>query len=542
MYSKTIAGRRNNPRSNIPAELYVSPDLLQSLWETPMQITRGLLTEEVISKQLADIIKGSAMHIKEGHVYEGMAAVWDNPLKPIDISKWGELNNIGGGGMGTRNANFKEKIIKETRRAMALARAALGSPPPETPKTKYQAYWGQVTKWESTHREDARPDGWPPGDGEKPNWDGPATRGHRFMPLIFKGNANYFVAPKFSTVELRLTSAFKKGKGQEFIELDGLIHIKMPDDTHKFMILELKKGLGVKGAQDAEQMRKGAMLLRKWGYELTGKVPIVELYFAAGAADSFSSGRDGYEYQSESNSVQDWTPQQVQRAVEGAHNHLVYLRTPVFLLTGIGFADLLRIDTHRIAKIRSALTEASNITDLAKWFRNKDEWDFFEPVNYLLKRVGLGVQRKGNFEIATREDVAKIGGRQLYIDLYKLVTENKEFRAMVPEHWRPDPKKIIPASALARVSEGLLYINALTRKIAKPGQKNNKKAELTKDLISYYKYLLSNRYSKFLKPNVAAKLRTNLGVLTGKGAGENVPSPTVNTKFYKRIISTRVIL
>lgn len=538
MYSKTIASRNNLPR-----ELFVAEEKLKEIWEKRIPVERGgNPIYPKIDKHFTDIVKPSAMHIKEGHVFEAKAVVWNNPLKPTEISEWGELNNIGGGGYGifTKNkraaiadryAKFKAALNVETKRCLDKISLAKGNPPPEKPVTKYKEYWGGVTRWEEAHPEFARPDGEPP----KRNSPGPSTTGQSYMPLLFKNEAAYFVAPKFSTVELRSHPAiFVKGKGQAYVELDGLMHFALPNGGHRFLIIELKKEKGASGYSDAEQMRKAATLLRKWGFELTGKVPVVELYFAAGAADSFrTEGKDGYEYNSEKEgSIQDYTLSRINEIVSSRSDHIAYIRTPVMLLTGVGLADLLRMNSHRFDELKEMLTDTQDIKRAARYFRRKDYKVFknFLEVEVPVKGGGRKLYPSG-YRPANDIDLEP-GGPQLYLNLHKLVTEDQEFRKLIPEEWRPNPLKVNPPTGLARVAEGLVYINALKRKMAKPGINANKMAELKKAYINHHKYLLSNRLRVFLNPNQIKILENNLGTQQGGAA----VSPKRNVKFYSRVL------
>ena len=561
-YSRTVAARPNNrnPLANINRpNLFIADKILEEIWENPVQISRSITLYDTVKKKFDEVIKPSAMHTKEGHALEAKAVVWNNPLKPLEVSHWGELNNIGGGGrnifgnksnrarvQNNRSSRFIAALRSEEERCVNKIAAAVhkGKPPPPPSATQKvrKDYWGsKVLDWENSHPEDARPDG-------KPTWDpernrttvGPAVKGNQHMPLIFKNERAYFISPKLSTVELRPSMGgdidiFNKGKGKSYIELDGLIHFRLPNGGHKFIILELKKQLGAQGFEDAQQMRKAAVLLRKWGYELTGRVPIVELYFAAGAADRFAENSNGYQYKSEEGPIQDWTQTRINERVAGARQHIAYIKTPIMLLTGLGLADLLRMDSWRFAKLRETLSTAQEFTDKASnYFLGK----IYSTIDqrYLLKKV------RGGFEPIAPSEL-KNSSVTLYLDLGEMAKRDAGFRAAIPPQWRPDPTKIHPSGALARVAESLLYINALKRKMAKPGISNEKKSEYEKIWLNYHKYLLSNKYKKYLKPNQAAALSRNLAAHEGFRSrlvrrflgGRNVASPNRNVKFYSRI-------
>jgi hypothetical protein len=542
-YAGTIVSRRTNegPKQNLPGGVFLTPEIISRVWE-PLPIPRIQFAEAYLSKKLSDIVKASAMHIKEGHVYEAKAAVWNNPMRPVEISGWGELNNIGGArvptkaNLATKRPSFRDialqKSLKaEIDRCSIVIEQKCGPEPDPSDKTRYSAWKSKVYKWENDNPENARPD------------VGLSTKGHAFLPLIFKTNS-YFVAPKFSSVELRGTPMFKMGKGASYIELDGLIHINLPGGKHRFLLIELKKEKGTTGPEDAQQLRKAAALLRKWCYELTGTLPVIELYFAAGATNSFVTAGNGYSFNSEKANVQNWAPRKIREAIRSSPKHVAYIRTPIMLLTAKGFADLLRIDPWRMAKIKSGLTEASSsIGVIAKYLRNKSYQDFFstEPEdNYLLIKTGAKT-----FKPPDIEEV--VGKEQLYLNLVKLFQNNKNnFRKNIPTYWHPNKvKELAPTMALARVSEGLLYVNALKRKLNNPNKYTNrpaKLAELERNYIKHVKYLLTNKYSRYISNSAKFRLQMQLARFPNTMNVNNNKSPTNNKlKYYKRVLKQATI-
>jgi hypothetical protein len=318
------------------------------------------------------------------------------------------------------------------------------------------------------------------------------------------------------------------GKGEDYIELDGLIYDKK---SNKVIILELKKEKGATGPDDTQQMRKAASLFRKWGLEILGKVPTVELYFAAGAAEYFAPS--GYEFNLEKNaSVQNWSPRHIQTVVSGASDHIVYIRTPIFLLTGVGLGDLLRIDPNKIAQVRAGLTQS--VRELQKFA------DFFEDKKlthpdlkpYVIKKVG-GTLATPIFGPASNANFTK--DEPLYLDIGRMAVQHPGFSKLIPTHWKPNATNLVPTMKLAKVAEGLLYINALKRKLAKPNLNSAKRTQLQKEYKNYHELLLSNRYSKFIKENQKAALKAELNRIGGKvKAGVN--SPVQNVKFYSRVM------
>ena len=382
-YASAIGGGRFASFTQIPTNVYVAPELRNKVWQ-PIEGTRHQLLYTEVSKHFNELPKPSGMHIREGHTFESRAVVLNNPLHPVEISEWGQLNNLGGGGKGSV-VNAKTPASRATRKTAINNRGALfdtaiqnlrnqidaaikrltganrpGKAPEAPPRgssaanrTAYTAekkrYSEQEAKWKRAMKDVASNPAYShlkpiPEDVEK------YKKGHANLINLFK-TGGYFVAPKLATLELRTSpTIYQMGKGENYIELDGLIYNKA---QNRIIILELKKGKGVSGAEDAQQMRKAAALFRKWGLEITGRVPTVELYFAAGAAESFASAKT-YSFNLEKNNVQNWPARKIEEAVLAQPNRIVYIRTPIFLLTGMGIADLLRIDPKKMTQVMAA--------------------------------------------------------------------------------------------------------------------------------------------------------------------------------------------
>ena len=550
-YAGSIASGRFERARNIPGKIFVSPELLKDLW-APLEAPKSVQTVYTYtSKRFDSIAKASAQHIREGLVYESRGVVVNNPLHPIEISGWGQLNNLSGKGLGAlnkaktptsrtvrntkmsnRNAAFRTAIDALRNEILHKLETAVGSKKPLFPgkgatsnmkknyETELKAWNAKVkaytTKPEHTHLQ--------------PISDNVETyeKGHKNLLLLFK-RGGYFVAPKLATLELRRRpDIFSMGKGQDYIELDGLIYDKK---RHKIIILELKKEKGATGPDDAQQMRKAAALFRKWGLEITGKVPTVELYFSAGAAEYFTPS--GYEFNLEKNArAQNWTPRHIQTVVSSASDHIVYIRTPIFLLTGIGLGDLLRIDPDKIGQLRDALTRTvRELQMIAEFFEDK-KLTHPDLRPYVVKRIG-GSAATPIFGPATN---ANFGGEeQLYLDIGRMAISHPEFSKLVPPHWKPKATNLLPTMKLAKVAEGLLYINALKRKLAKPTLNANTKKQLEKEYKNYHELLLSNKYSGFIKENQKAALKAELNKIGGK-VQPLVKSPVQNAKFYSRVM------
>ena len=546
-YAGSIASGRFGRARNIPKNIFVSPELLRDLWE-PLQAPREVQTTYTyVSKRFDTVAKASAQHIREGLIYESRGIVLNNPLHPIEISGWGQLNNLSGKGAGilnksktptsrtarnaknaNRNASFKTSIAALRAEILHKVEAAVGKKPSASnaagSKKNYEAAikaWNAkvkayTSKPENTHLQLI------------PDKTETYEKGHKNLLLFFK-RGGYFIAPKLATLELRKRpEIFRMGKGEDYIELDGLIYDKK---SNKVIILELKKEKGASGPDDAQQMRKAAALFRKWGLEILGKVPTVEMYFSAGAAEYFTP--TGYEFNLEKNaSAQNWSPRHIQTVVSSASDHIVYIRTPIFLLTGIGLGDLLRIDPKKISQVRDALTQTvRELQKFAEFFEDKYLTDpDLKP--YVIKRVG-GTQATPTFGPAVNANFTK--DEPLYLDIGRMAVQHPEFSKLVPPHWRPKATNLVPTMKLAKVAEGLLYINALKRKLAKPNLNATKKTQLQKEYKNYHELLLSNRYSGFIKANQKAALKAELNRIGG-AVKKTANSPVQNTKFYSRIM------
>ncbi len=570
-YASTIGGGKFTQSKNIPMNIYIPPEIRKTVW-APVEVPRHLFLMPYVSKRMAELPKPSAMHTREGHTYESRAVVLNNPLHPIEISGWGELNNLGGGGLrATMNAKtpnskaarktiinarsdaFEEAIEKMKKEidADVFAKYRIARPPPWTlgsyqqqPNAQARKVWSAAKKvWDEKDKawkamvkkvsEAANMGQFVPIPDDVTKW----RTGNERLLLIFK-RGGYFVAPKLSTLELRSQpEVFKMGKGQNYIELDGLIYNKK---QHRIIILELKKGKGATGFQDAQQMRKAAALFRKWGLEITGRIPTVELYFAAGAAERFETAKN-YEYNLEKNNVQNWPARRIEEAIKARPDHIVYLRTPVFLLTGLGLSDLLRIDPLKMAQLTAATTRAYTTIGRAvlPFFEERDR-KITDPdmQPFALVRSG-GSNTSPVYRRATPVEIdnPKI---QLWLDLGKLAQTIPSMRNAIPAPWRPNRanNNTVPQMKLARVAEGIVYINYLKNKIDKGTATANKLAEYKSSIKAQIKLLLSNKYKPFMKANEQTRLRTLLNTMFpgGSPVRQAVSSPVKNQKFYSRIL------
>jgi hypothetical protein len=539
--------------------LYVAPEIRKEVW-APIEVPRHEILYGPISKQLNQLPKPSAMHIREGHTYESRAIVLNNPLHPVEISDWGQLNNLGGasGGANTKNKVAKKVAIETRRRTFAAAYAALKAsiarqigaanpgpkptypgrstgPAAEAYKRNKEAWEANEKAWKAAVKKIAANDS-KAHLRPLPDKDDKFVKGNEMLPLIFQ-RGGYFVAPKLATLELRgHPEVYSLGKGENYIELDGLIYNKA---QHRVIILELKKGKGVSGAEDAQQMRKAAALFRKWGLEITGRVPTVELYFAAGAAERFSSAKN-YHFNLEKNNVQDWTPKKIQETVTSRADHIAYIRTPIFLLTGLGLSNLLRIDPKKMAQLMAATTAAYNSIGRAikPYFLEANR----TITNANMKKWALvrngGTNATPKYRRATETEIAN-NEKQLFLNISGLSLSTPAIKNAIPKAWLPQPNTtVVPTMKVARVAEGILYINYLKGKINKPTTNAQKRNLMRTNLKKQIKLLLSDKYKTFLKANEQTRLRNLLAstVQNASPVRAEAASPTKNQKYYSRVL------
>jgi len=541
-YRYTIVSRNRgaDPYANVPLNVYIPGAAIKSVWE-PMYVPRNQSLYTYIHKVVTDRVKASAIHIKEGLVYESKAAVWNNPLPSFDFSTRGQLNNFGGGtttnkntrragGVNPRNASLENAISGEKARLNRIWTNAY----PAISKMRRQRnasgkLVGPQTAWEKKINAHGKANATQAEIEEK------ETRiGHKFLPVFLK-NPGYYTAVKFSTLELRKYPAiFGLGKGKTFIEVDAIIHTIDKNGKHRFKLGELKKELGETGEEQAQQLRKAATLLRKWSIEILGTVPDIELYFAAGAAESFTAA--GYSFNSEvGKNVQNWTPAYINSQVRGSSNHIVAIRTPVYLLTAVGFADLIRIHPDRMNKIRSGLTEAEEIPEqLKRLFLNKKITDE-DIIPFLSCSLPAG-----RFRDAGIADILN-NNEKLYINFSKLFfvpAQNdfaRRFQAAIPSHWAlKDQDKMHPTAALARVTESLGFIDYMEKKLQNGRVAPNKQSAVKKEIIQHYRYIVSTNLSRYLKNKnaIAARLAAYGNNSMNNGSAPNYNNP----KFLKRAI------
>jgi hypothetical protein len=539
--------------------LYVAPEIRKEVW-APIEVPRHEILYGPISKQLNQLPKPSAMHIREGHTYESRAIVLNNPLHPVEISDWGQLNNLGGasGGANTKNKAVKKAAIETRRRTFAAAYAALKAsiarqigaanpgpkptypgrstgPAAEAYKRNKEAWEANEKAWKAAVKKIAANDS-KAHLRPLPDKDDKFVKGNEMLPLIFQ-RGGYFVAPKLATLELRgHPEVYSLGKGENYIELDGLIYNKA---QHRVIILELKKGKGVSGAEDAQQMRKAAALFRKWGLEITGRVPTVELYFAAGAAERFSSAKN-YHFNLEKNNVQDWPLKKIQETVVRKADHIAYIRTPIFLLTGLGLSNLLRIDPKKMAQLMAATTAAYNSIGRAikPYFLEANR----TITNANMKKWALvrngGTNATPKYRRATETEIAN-NEKQLFLNISGLSLSTPAIKNAIPKAWLPQPNTtVVPTMKVARVAEGILYINYLKGKINKPTTNAQKRNLMRTNLKKQIKLLLSDKYKTFLKANEQTRLRNLLAstVQNASPVRAEAASPVKNQKYYSRVL------
>lgn len=133
-------------------------------------------------------------------------------------------------------------------------------------------------------------------------------------------------------------------------------------------------------------------------------------------------------------------------------------------------------------------------------------------------------------------DDFKSDGPQLYLDIGRMAIEHPVISKLVPKWWAPHAATILPTMKLARIAEGMLYINALKRKMAKPGVNAAKKTQLVKEYKNYHKLLLSKKYVNFIKPAERNQLRTELARISSSPSRSVVASPEQGPKYYSRVL------
>jgi len=224
------------------------------------------------------------------------------------------------------------------------------------------------------------------------------------------------------------------------------------------------------GEEEAQQLRKVAGLLRKWTLQSVGALPVVELYFAAGAASNFTR----YEFTREKAYLNTSNDDIIKKAMTARNGSYipVYRQVPIHLLTGRGFANFVHLDHKRVVKMTTAATKAYNFT--RGWNSAQNHLDS----TYQTANSGRVIPIKNDLVLISK----------------------------VPEHWRP---RNVPSnfdSNIRNVAKLQAYRSSRSRAYKAASNNNPKKKQYLIDLIRTEKTLLSNKYRKYLNANFAKKL------------------------------------
>lgn len=489
----------------VPKELYVSKNILKSVWK-PLEILQNQPLGVEWAKRIGDLPKPSALHVKEGLAYEGKALGFNTalPSRLISRSEYGMLNNFQDPRDHTKFWTDGVNAVIEECWAHLTSRGFVRPPLPRGVKQK-----AGLAEYK----------------GKNPLYDPPdmvdLQNGFKFFREMLRAGTRQWISPKLATIDLRHTEFLEMGKGASYIELDGLIWVSKAQSPPcgKWIIIELKKGKGKKNTSsapaEAQQLRKSAMLLRKWTFEILGCVPEVEIYFAAGEAERFNSASD-FEFTSEAGNVQEWSPRQIGAAMSSDRHGklLAYIKTPINLLVGRGAANFLRLNPVRVKALTQAVGPA-----MRGWNRSSNYLNRVNPTDPAQRN------RLKPYIIEQRN------GYDLF-DIAKFYKNNPNFSALIESHWRPRNRNVlVPNSALGYVRELLDDIHALRIKQAKNLKENKyaergganalraKKESFLNEEAANIRTLLSANISPFVHPTLIGQLRARLREIGRPEAG-----------------------
>ena len=456
MFARTVAKRVNEMKG-----AYVTNKAVDDLWK-PLVISPHEEPSTAFQRRLQELGKKSGLEIREGHAYEGKAALFDNPFKVIDLEsleKYGQLNNMTDAEMQTIQTQ-RQKVVDLVDGTPVVKNAGgkvIKKEVPAWTKSEKDAYFETNPK-----------------DGAlyKANLKALQTGRTLFRKILKHGG--HFNKAHIASVEWLIYNepVWSKGKGTFWLDPDYLAY-EPPSEGKpggRWVVVELKKGYGKMGEEEAQQLRKVAGLLRKWTLQSMGALPVVELYFAAGAASNFTR----YEFTREKaylNTTNDATIKKAMTTRNGTYIP-VYRQVPIHLLTGRGFANFVHLDHKRVVKMTTAATKAYNFTR---------GWNSAQ--NHL----------NNTYQTANSGRVIPIKNDLVLI-------------SKVPEHWRP---RNVPSnfdSNIRNVAKLQAYRSSRSRAYKAASNNNPKKKQYLIDLIRTEKTLLSNNYRKYLNANFAKKL------------------------------------
>jgi len=456
MFARTVAKRVNEIKG-----AYVTNKAIDDLWK-PLVVSPHEEPSTAFQRRLQELGKKSGLEIREGHAYEGKAALFNNPFKVIDLEsleKYGQLNNMTDAEMQTIQTQ-RQKVVDLVDGTPVIKNAGgkvIKKEIPAWTKSEKDSYF-------ETHPKD--------GALYKANLTALQTGRTMFRKILKHGG--HFNKAHVASVEWLIynESVWAKGKGTFWLDPDYLAY-EPPSQGRpggRWVVIELKKGYGKMGEEEAQQLRKVAGLLRKWTLQSLGALPVVELYFAAGAASNFSR----YEFTREKaylNTSNDATIKKAMTARNGSYIP-VYRQVPVHLLTGRGFANFVHLNHPRVVKMTTAATKAYNFT--RGWNSAQNH------LNSIYKTANNGRV------IPIKNDLVLI--------------------SKVPEHWRPRNVSSNFDSNIRNVAKLQAYRSSRSQAYKAASNNNPKKKKYLIDIIRTENALLSNKYRKYLNANFAKKL------------------------------------
>lgn len=487
-YAGSVAAR---PRLNPMA--YITDALRKKLWE-PFTVPAYFQPSVFFGYIWGDISKTSAFHVREGNAYEGKAVLFHNPAQVFDLddmSTYGHLNNLSDAELKTVKKDMDK--IKKDLAAITGDRAA------QRRKT-----YINLLPW-----------------NKKPVNVDFIEQGRKTLHKIFK-YGGHFNKAHFSSIELRNYDklVYERGKGTDFIDPDYVI-VEPPKNKNsndpklnrgRVVLIELKKGLGKSETtpEEAQQLRKAAALARKWGLEIWGRVPIIELYFVGARATN--TGALNFK-RNETAALNRRKAIQIETSGNMKNGGKIipkYIATPIQLITGRGLADLLFLDPAQVALFTTNQTRA-----------------FFINAETLIKYIDDHPEKYPILDKDATYDLKK----------------DPEFVALVMGMqngaWAP------PAETVKNFDKNIRKVGKLLGfiKARRLGLKNaaipaNKKSTYKADIKKTIRVLLSNKYRNYLENNTKTKLSkiannyTKEGVrspanLKTPGLGENLLSPVL---------------
>jgi len=490
-YAGSVAAR---PRLDPSA--YISDSLKKKLW-TPFEVPAYFQPGVFFGYIWGDISKTSAFHVREGDAYEGKAVLFHNPAQVFDLddmSTYGHLNNLSAAEL----ASLKTKMnkIKKDLSEIKGDRAA----------QRRKVYVNSLS-W-----------------NEKPVNVDFIEQGRKTLHKIFK-YGGHFNKAHFSSIELRNyeRSIFERGKGTEFIDPDYVIvdppkSKNSPDpklNRGRIVLVELKKGLGKDEPtpDEAQQLRKAAALARKWGLEIWGHVPIIELYFVGGRATMARNVNFRRNETAEINRRKAIEIESSGNMKNGTRVVPKYIATPISVITGRGLADLLYLDPAQVALLTTNQTRAFFI-------------DTEKLINY----------------IDDNPDKYPIQDTTRTVDLKK----DPEFVAMVlgmqKGAWAP-PTGVLKNfdGDIRKVGKLLGYIKARRLAIKNAAVPANKKAIYKQNVKQTIRVLLGNKYKNYLENNTKTKLNRIAANYTKEGVKSpaNLKTPSLGEALLSPVLARR---